>query len=62
MCKLRLSSPCLPLETGRYNNIPLESPLCTSDIENEYHFISKCPLSFYLRKKLLLYMYQTFCL
>lgn len=35
ICKLRLSSHCLTVETGRYSNIPLDRrlcPLCTSDI------------------------------
>lgn len=29
ICKLRLSSHCLTVENGRYNNIPLERRLCS---------------------------------
>ena len=44
--KLRLSSHCLSVETGRYKRIPLENrlcPLCSVDIEDEFHFILICP-------------------
>ena len=43
--KLRLSSHCLAVETGRYKNIPLERrlcPLCSVEIEDEFHFILVC--------------------
>lgn len=56
ICKLRLSSHCLTIETGRYNNVPLQRrlcPLCTLDIEDEYHFILKCPYYCNLREKFL---------
>ena len=46
ICKLRLSSHCLCIETGRYKNVPLEHricPMCKFDVEDEYHFMLKCP-------------------
>lgn len=54
--KLRLLSHCLTVETGKYSNIPLDRrlcPLCTSDIEDEYHFILKCPYYCHLREQFL---------
>lgn len=54
--KLILSSHCLTVETGRYSNIPLERRLCsvcTSEIEDEYHFILKCPFYCNLREEFL---------
>ena len=55
ICKLRLSSHCLCIETGRYKNVPLERricPMCKSDVEDEYHFMLKCPAYNNLRKKI----------
>ena len=46
ICKFRLSSHCLAIETGRYKNIPVERRKCPSsktDIEDEFHFMLKCP-------------------
>ena len=46
ICKFRLSSHCLAIETGRYKNIPVERrkcPSCKTDIEDEFHFMLKCP-------------------
>ena len=56
ICKLRLSSHCLCIETGRYKNVPLERcicPICKSDVEDEYHFMLKCPAYNNLRKRYL---------
>ena len=45
---LRLSSQSLAIETGRHNNIQREDRKCIfcnlNDLEDEYHFIIKCPL------------------
>ena len=54
ICKLRLSSHCLSVETGRYKNIPLHlqlCPLCKTDIEDEFHFLLKCPFYASFREK-----------
>ena len=51
--KYRLSSHRLFIETGRYTNIPRENricALCNYDIEDEFHFILKCPFYNELRK------------
>ena len=56
ICKLRLSSHCLCVENGRYKNVPLERricPMCKSDMEDEYHFMLKCPAFNNLRKRCL---------
>ena len=40
--RLRLSSHCLSIETGRYKNIPLDRricPMCKTDVEDEFHFV-----------------------
>ena len=45
--KFRLSAHSLKVETGRYDATARENRLCTmcnlEDIEDEYHFILKCP-------------------
>ena len=47
----------LRIETGRYSNYRIERNLCictfcnTCDIEDEYHFISICPLHIVTRKQ-----------
>ena len=48
LSKLRLSSHSLRIETGRYGRARIERNqrqcvLCNSDIEDEYHFVLKCP-------------------
>lgn len=53
MAKLRLSSHCLLIETGRHNGITRENRKCTlcsrNDIEDEFHFVLICPLYHELR-------------
>lgn len=52
--RLRLSSHCLLIESGRHRNIPRQlrtCPVCRNDIEDEYHFILVCPLYYDLRYK-----------
>ena len=54
ICKLRLSSHCLSIETGRYKKIPFNRrycPICNQDVEDEFHFILKCPHYIQLRQK-----------
>ena len=54
--RLRLSSHCLSIETGRYKNIPLDRricPMCKTDVEDEFHFVLKCPAYASLRVKFL---------
>ena len=48
LAKFRLSSHKLNIEVGRHNNIPRNERKCTlcnlNDIEDEFHFLLKCPL------------------
>ena len=56
ICKLRLSSHCLAIETGRYKNIPFDKRICSfckEDIEDEFHFMLKCPAYHDLRVQFL---------
>jgi hypothetical protein len=52
--RFRLSSHNLNIEQGRYVNVIRERRLCTmcncNDVEDEFHFIFKCPLYDDLRK------------
>ena len=59
--KLRGSASCLAIETGRYKQPPIEAsqrhcPLCHDigllDVEDEQHFLSRCPLLQQTRKVL----------
>ena len=46
MTKIRISAHSLAIEVGRYNKTPIEARFCqhcASEIENEIHFILKCP-------------------
>ena len=47
LCKLKLSAHNLAIEQGRYINLPHEERIChccnTGDIEDEAHFMFKCP-------------------
>ena len=51
--RFRVSSHCLNIEHGRYRNELRENRLCTlcnlNDIEDEFHFILKCPFYSNLR-------------
>ena len=54
ICRIRLSSHNLFIESGRSQNIPRSEricQLCNSDIEDEFHFVLKCPVYCDLRKK-----------
>ena len=48
LSKFRLSAHSLNIEKGRYNNTNRRDRICTlcnsSDIEDEFHFILKCPI------------------
>lgn len=59
LTKIRLSNHQLKNETGRYNNTLRSQRICTlcacNDIEDEFHFILKCPFyenlrSMYIKK------------
>ena len=46
MAKLRLSSHCLRIETGRHENLPIKDRICLrceSEIDDEVHFLITCP-------------------
>ena len=52
--KIRLSSHNLHVESGRTNNTPRSERkclFCNVEIEDEFHFILKCPVYVDLRKK-----------
>ena len=53
--KFRLSNHCLVIEKGRHLNLNIcdhSCPFCPSHIENEFHFLIKCPIYSHLRVKL----------
>ena len=53
--KLRLSNLHIPIETGRWKNIPRENrkcPLCcTGDIGNEFHYLFICPYDYLVTQR-----------
>ena len=56
MCKFRCSNLKLPIETGRWRNIPKENRichLCNEGVGNEYHYLFVCthPQILELRQK-----------
>ena len=51
--KYRLSAHLLMIEKGRFTHIPRENRFCfccQMEVEDEYHFILKCPLYLEYRK------------
>ena len=44
--KLRISSHRLPVESGRYNNIPIDERTCKlcnlNEVGNEQHYLMQC--------------------
>ena len=56
LTKFRLSNHNLMIEKGRHENMQLcdrSYPFCPDQIENEFHFLIKCPIYVELRKKML---------
>ena len=57
LCKFRCGSHRLPVETGRWNNVPRSDRLChlcaSNDIGDEYHYIISCGALKDERKKFL---------
>lgn len=54
LLSFRLSSHCLSIETGRYNNKKRNErccSFCNGSIEDEYHFILECKTYVNLRKQ-----------
>jgi hypothetical protein len=47
LCKFRTTNHKLPIEHGRWNNIPHENRKCNlcnlEEIGDEFHYISNCP-------------------
>ena len=45
-CRFRLNNHKLPIEYGRWNNIPRELRICnlcnTADLGDEFHYLLKC--------------------
>ena len=60
--KMRCSSHKLMIEKGRYLNLERNQRVCSmcnlNDIEDEFHFILRCPAYYDLRKK---YLKQRYC-
>jgi hypothetical protein len=53
LSKFRLSSHTLAIETGRYHNVNINDrtcKACSSDTEDEFHFVLKCPVYLEIRK------------
>ena len=74
VCKFRLSSHCLAVETGRFKKVPLQRrtcPSCTTQIEDEFHLILICPINqelgikflkpYYYRRPSVFKLLQLFC-
>lgn len=63
MTKLRIANHKLPIEKGRYNNLPREDRkcnLCNSEkIGDEFHFLLECPLLNEIRTKYISKYYFT---
>ena len=56
LTKFRLSNHNLVIEKGRYENMSLcdrTCPFCPNQIENEFHFLIKCPIYTEQRVKML---------
>ena len=56
LTKLRLSDHTLAIEKGRHNSINASDrtcPFCPEQVEDETHFLVKCPIYDCLRKNLL---------
>ncbi len=55
ICRLKCSNHKLPIEVGRYTNIPREERLCTichqNTLGDEYHLVLECPFFVDLRRK-----------
>ena len=56
LCQIRCGILPLEIETGRHRKIELQNRMCKlcnlNEVEDEFHFICKCPLYNYLRKDL----------
>lgn len=54
---MRLSSHCLEIEIGRYNNVDRQNRVCKlcsqNMVESEFHFMLCCPLYKFIRSKYL---------
>jgi hypothetical protein len=63
LCKLRTANHKLPIERGRYSNLPRHTRFCDicdeQEIGDEYHFLFKCPTLCDLRRKFLPRYYYT---
>ena len=61
--KFRTSNHYLPIETGRWNKIPLEDRMCTlcneNDIADEFHYLLKCQFFNHPRTQFLHSYYYT---
>ncbi len=62
LCKLRTANHKLPIERGRYSNLPRHTRLCDicgeQEIGDEFHFLLKCPTLGVLRGKYIPKYYQ----
>ena len=54
LIKFKLSNHNLPVERGRYDNVPYEERFyehCPSMLGDEYHYVMECPTFLEIRKK-----------
>jgi superfamily II helicase len=62
ICRLRISSHRLQIETGRYRNVPRDERICQqcseNEIEDEVHFLIKCSENKVVREQLFLLISQ----
>ena len=62
ICRLRISSHRLQIETGRYRNVPRDERICQkcseNEIEDEVHFLIKCSENKVAREQLFLQISQ----
>ena len=63
IAKFRLSSHNLKIESGRFHNVTRRNRICNlcqlQDIEDEFHFILKCPIYNEYRQKFVKRYYRT---
>ena len=63
MTKIRTSNHKLPIEKGRYRNLPRENRTCNlcdlDKIGDEFHFLLECPLLNDIRSKYISRYYYT---
>lgn len=63
LCKFRISNHQLEIEPGRYKNIKADKricKLCKNDVEDEIHFLLKCPVLDNIRETTLVTIFKLY--